>query len=702
VPFLAPLGLLGLLFVPLVVAFYILRLRRPQRTISSTVLWQKLVRDVEANAPWQRLRRSLLLLLQLLLVVALAFVVARPFSERPAGLSRDVVLVVDASASMSATDVFPDRLRAAKRAALEALADLPADGRVSVIAAGTSARVVANEATERSRIAAAIDSIAPQTTAADLADALKLAGALAARARGAEIVVVTDDNEGEAARLPAGADSTGSALRVDAPVRVITIGRDRHNQAIVALAVRADPSGVKRTVFVSVANLDTERVSRRLQLLADDVPVTARDLELDALRRTEVVIDELPAGTRIVEARLGPAGDAAAAAADPNADRLALDDRAWAIVPSERLRRILLVGPGNVYLQNALSLLPNVELYGATGEDYAGTTGKELFDLIVFDGYLPAELPGKPILAIAPPRSSALGDVDGTLELPAIGQLPSQEPLLRSVDLTRLHVAEAQKLTLPPWARVVIPGPESAPLLYSGLRQGLPTAVLAFDLRKSDLPLQVAWPVLAANLAGELLGLDSAATEPLAPGTPVDLPLPAGAGAVRVTQPDGTTLELAPGGRGASTVTYVATDQLGVYHSEPVYPPGVTPAGRPETPSEGASPTSTAASSGASGEASASAASGTVDFAVDLFDAEESNIAPGDGSRITAVGTAGAGTSEPGLARSEWWIPLALLALVLLLLEWLVYERDGARRLRASLGEIVRRPRHAILGRRGR
>ena len=96
----------------------------------------QLVADVEANAPWQRLRRSLLLLLQLLLVAILAILAARPFVERPAGLAGDLVLVVDTSASMQATDITPTRLDAAKAAAVDALKDLPAGGKVSVIAAG--------------------------------------------------------------------------------------------------------------------------------------------------------------------------------------------------------------------------------------------------------------------------------------------------------------------------------------------------------------------------------------------------------------------------------------------------------------------------------------------------------------------------------------------------------------------------------------
>src|SRR6266513_5027479 len=142
-PFATPLALLGLLFVPAVIAMYLLKLRRDEAIVPSTLLWNRLVADVEANAPWQRLRRSLLFLLQLLLVIALAILAARPFVERPAGLARDIVLVIDASASMGATDVVPDRLGAAKQAAIDALRDLPSGGKASVIAAGRTARVVA-------------------------------------------------------------------------------------------------------------------------------------------------------------------------------------------------------------------------------------------------------------------------------------------------------------------------------------------------------------------------------------------------------------------------------------------------------------------------------------------------------------------------------------------------------------------------------
>ena len=679
-PFLAPLAIAGLVFIPLIVAFYMLRLRRDERMVSSTFLWQQLVRDVEANAPWQRLRRSLLLLLQLLLVLILVLAAARPFWERPAGLARDLVLVVDASASMGATDVFPDRLGAAKRAAADALAELPSDGRVSIVAAGETARVVANEVGDRGRATSLIEGIELSNGTGDLTEALRLADALASRARGAEILVVTDD-----------AGSAPPALRTKAPIRVLPVGRDRHNQAISALAVQTGAGGVKRSLFVSVANLDTSAVTRRLQVLADGQPFTARDLFIDPLTQTQVIIDELPAGTSVVEARLAAItadGDAASSGTGggPGAsgppDQLAADDAAWAVVPSDRLQRILLVGPGNVYLQNALSLLPNVELYGTTSEDYATTTGLERFDLIVFDGLLPATLPAKPLLAIAPPRSSDLGTVAGTLDQPSLGRPALDEPLLHDVDLTRTHVARAQRMDLPAWARSVIPGPAQAPLLYSGTRDGLATAVITFDLRQSDLPLQVAWPILVANLSGELLGRDASTLQPVEPGAPVELVLPPGSAGMRVTAPDGSMAELEPAIDTGGTVTFVGTGQLGAYTAEAIPEP---PA--PGASATGASPTSSPSPSGSEQPAAA----GPIRFAVDLFDLEESTIAPGDGARLTTIGGSPAEGGTPGTARDEWWIPVALVALALLLVEWLVYERDGARRVRDWLGGLGRR-----------
>ncbi|HTK44902.1 MAG TPA: VWA domain-containing protein [Patescibacteria group bacterium] len=718
--FLSPLALLGLLFVPVVLAMYLLKLRRDERIVPSTLLWQRLLSDVEANAPWQRLRRSLLLLLQLLLVALLAILAARPFLERPAGLAGDVVVVLDTSASMGATDIPPDRLTEAKAQVLQRLHDLPADGTVSVIAAGRTARVVVNGTNDIGRVRAAIDGITVSSATGDLGDALNLANALAARAGDAEILVATD-----------AALAIKPSARLDHKVSVIQVGRERKNQAIVALAVRPAPSGVTRSVFVSIANLDIEPARRAVQLYVDGVLREAREpMTLDPQTRTEVIVDDVPRTASVIEVRL------VNEAGKEGGDSLGVDDRAWAVVPPDRLRRILLVGPGDPYLETALTFLPSTELYGVTPDKYGPDTHPELFDLVIFESFLPPQLPGAAVLAIAPPATSDLGEVIGTLTDPGIATLPTDDPILRYVDLSSVHIGKATELALPAWARSVIPGPRGVPLLYLGEHGGRRAAVMAFLPRNSDLPLQVAFPVLMSNLLGELLGGSAAPTQALSPGDPVTIPVPAGATSVKVTRPDGSVVELAPATADAPAVSFSQTDQLGVYTSTPVFAaatPGPTGGATlapiaTATPGSSVPPASLAPGAAATPVPTAPPAdpNAPVRFAVDLFDPSESDIAPGSPTSITLLGrqsgapatpgasagaspaasptpsasapAGGAGggiTQERPAARDELWDVVVLVVIGVLLVEWLVYHRDAVTRLWRGLR---RRPPEAAPG----
>ncbi len=679
-PFTTPLALLGLLFIPVVVAMYLLKLRRDPTVVPSTLLWTRLVEDVEANAPWQKLRRSLLLLLQLLLVVILAVMAARPFLERPAGLAGDVVVVIDTSASMAATDVLPNRLEVAKTAAFDALRELPTGGRVSVVAAGRSARIVVNETTDLGRVRQALEGIQVTSSRGDLGDALELAGKLAARSIDAQILVATD-----------GAFATPTIDAIPARIIVLPVGRERKNQAIVALAVRTSPSSVTRSVFVSLANLDLQRADRRLEIWGDDALLEVRDLTLEAQARSDVVIDDIPADIGTLEVRLAGAGAPGTAAPD----QLSVDDRAWAILPPDRRRLILLVGPGDPYLETALSYLPNVELFGVSSKDYGPATERKdgrPWDLVIFEGPLPDILPRSPILAIAPGASSPLGEVTGTLKDPGIGSLDPNEPVLRYVDLSTTHIAAASRFVLPDWARTIIPGPKGAPLLYAGSRAGLATAVMAFEPRRSDLPLQVAFPILLANLTGELLGGSAGPSEAVQPETPVSLAIPPDATGLSVTRPDGSVVELVPGTPLAASVTFSGTDLPGIY----TVTPHVSP--RASAVPSGSGPAGTGGSQSPSASPPLVDPNAPVRFAVDLFDLGESAINPGRPAAIEALGRAAAPSPGPGAtpapdpqlaavptSRDEVWVPIVLIVLVGLCVEWLVYNRDGLTRLQRAL-----------------
>ena len=131
--FLAPLGLsLAALAAPIIL-LYMLKLRRKQTQVSSTLLWERLLRDKQANAPWQKLKRNLLLLLQLLILAALVLAFARPIFQTPAVASGAVIVLLDASASMNASDLTPSRFESARQTIQTLIDGLAGDSRMTLI-----------------------------------------------------------------------------------------------------------------------------------------------------------------------------------------------------------------------------------------------------------------------------------------------------------------------------------------------------------------------------------------------------------------------------------------------------------------------------------------------------------------------------------------------------------------------------------------
>lgn len=635
----APLALIGLISLPIIVAYYMLRLRRRDVAVGSTFLWQQLVRDVEANAPWQRLHFSWLLVLQLLIALVAVLAAARPFLTVSSGLAANVVLIVDTSASMGSVEADATRIEQARAAARRVIRQLPEGGHVTVVAADDSAHVLVSDTDDRAAALAAVDRIVATEVPGDLTDAFALASALAARDSDSTVVVVTDAN---ADRLP--------QVGIGAPVQVKRVGSTDGNQAVAALSLLRRSGGAQLDLFVAVSNPSAVDVTRRLEIYADDALVDARDLAIPAEQRSEALISSVPQSAKVVEARL--AGQ----------DALAVDDRAFALVPSAGAVRALLVGPGNTYLENALALLPRLELYAVGADGYADALDAALEDgtpygIVIFDRTVPAEPPDVPALYVGPVTDGAFGTVGGLLNGPVLERTDPADPLLRFVDLSTLHVGRARSVTLADGLRPVVETVAGDPLVAAGRVNGQGVALLSFALGDSDLPLQVAFPLLVSNLVDALLpSTDGILPPSVELGAPIGVSIdPAILRVAAVTVATGDRVELdvtggrvnVPGPRITGLVDLVVVDD---------------------------------------GTGKAGASLGRT--AANLFNPGESAVKPGDPTRIVDLGRGGPTPGGGDLsARSEWWWPLALVGLVLLLVEWMLFHRPTRR----ALSRLLRR-----------
>src|ERR1700733_7720141 len=139
--FLAPAAFLFALTIPVVIVFYLLKRKRVVKLVSSTLLWQKFLAETQASAPFQKLRRNWLLLLQILLLLLAVLALSRPYFAANAPNSDLRVLILDASASMQATDESPSRFEKARQEALEWVDSLREGDKMVVLQAAANTEV---------------------------------------------------------------------------------------------------------------------------------------------------------------------------------------------------------------------------------------------------------------------------------------------------------------------------------------------------------------------------------------------------------------------------------------------------------------------------------------------------------------------------------------------------------------------------------
>src|SRR6266567_1169457 len=117
--FLAPAAFAFALAIPVVVVLYLLKRKRVVKLVPSTLLWQKFLAETQASAPFQRLRKNWLLILQILLLLLAVLALSRPYFATRAKPAQLRVVILDSSASMQATDETPSRFEKARAEALK-------------------------------------------------------------------------------------------------------------------------------------------------------------------------------------------------------------------------------------------------------------------------------------------------------------------------------------------------------------------------------------------------------------------------------------------------------------------------------------------------------------------------------------------------------------------------------------------------------
>ncbi len=599
------------------VLLYILKLRRRPVPVVFSPIWKRVLGDRESSRLFSQLKRWLSLLLQLLLLALLVLALGDPRLRAGSVDARHLVVLIDASASMQATDVAPRRLDKAREVASGFLSGLGTSDHLLIAQMDANVTPLSTMTQDVAELELGLTRLRATDTRVDLSLALSFAlDSLRGRTH-PEIIVVSDGafSEDVTRHVPA---------LGDVALSFVPIGSASENVAITAFSVRRYPLDRSRyEVMLEVFNTNPAPVEVELSLFGDGQVVQTGHLSLGAKERRAQFYPNLAGADRTLEASIEmPAGQ----------DYLPSDNRAYALMPERHRTRVLVVTSSNTYLEAALLLDEYLEVTTVSPAD-ALPEGR--FDVTILDGVsVPPEARLGGLLYLNVPEAG--GPVGHRRSIQDFGfdRWDDKSAILRWIAPENIQVKAGHALE--PEARdQVVGSSELGPILVAGRRNGQAFVALGFDPRNSDLVLRVAWPLFVLNSINFFVEEDTGYISSFRTGEVWQIPAPAAGDLGWISEPDGARYRVAiKEGRAAYAGMFNGFYELAIDGSE----------GPPAR------------------------------FAANSADLDESQITP---SKTLSLGQAQAGEARgfEARARHQIWGYLVIAVLFLSAIEWLTYHR---------------------------
>jgi hypothetical protein len=513
------------LTLPAILLMYLLKRKYIDTVVPSSLLWNRVLKETEATRPWQRLRRNLLLILQLIAAACLVFAAMQPYVLADSQAKGHIVVVLDRSASMAslANDPYPDadtntgtgmgtgtpidpnqaaltRLEQAKQGLLADLEKRASGSRITLITLGSQPQIVLTRESDSAKITAAISGLSPDYGTAAYQETLSLAAALTSTDADAEIVIWTDsqwaqDAGGISFQVPVlvktvGDGSTGNITIAEFGVRTEVVPTDSNGSTTSdssgsATGNQTEGADTSRLAAIaSIKNWGTVAREISITLYAERTATDFRTLTLQ------------PGGQQTVSFSGLPASDYYKVSID-TPDVYAPDNQAYAFAADNQPRTAILVTEGNLFLEKALQLA-QVSVVKASPDSAAPTLQKQP-DLVIIDSGAEGKAVGADWTKLLDGKPQwVLNSGAGEAELTGTNYTITTHPVTEHIGLTDTHIGAARKLTLPAWAQPLVKQGETV-LLAAGLDDGVPRLLFGFDLHQSDLPLRPEFPILVQN-----------------------------------------------------------------------------------------------------------------------------------------------------------------------------------------------------------
>jgi hypothetical protein len=679
---LTELGKLFAIFGGAMLVLYILKLRRRRVQVPFSPLWSRVVVEKQSSSLFKALKRIGSLLVQLAIIALVVLALGDPnvagagsiagctHEEEKPPPPRHALLILDASASMATVEGGKTRLERARDEAADVINKLAIhptqkvmmvqlDATTRPLTLWTSDPAVLTAALSRYGRASADGMAQALDTPTAIDDAMRLATDALRGREGAQAIFVTDR-----AFEPIDISKLESL-----DFRVVPVGGASDNVGIEAFNVRPylDDS-VTYVAWYAVRNESARTVKASLHVYAN--PLGSSEVDFDnpsRLVHTEPLLlppndtlrNHIPElkfqGSRLM-------AKVVVDTSDPTRDAFSRDDLAFAVVPERKVLKVQLVSEGNLFVHAALYLRENIALTAVTPAEYKGPEG---FDVTVVDTVdIDISRPGNYFL-IEPPAGAAKGvesfQIKGRMEQPLVQKVDKKHPLSRHLGFADANILEMPVYTTVRGDEVVASAQNGAPLLFARkFPDGRRAVVLSFDVRKSLLPMNYAFPILVVNAISWFAQDADGLLQPNRAGLPLSL-------AYKGTATSFTVKGPVDGGDGVNARrigerVHFTAPRLGIFQIVPgPSAPGPAPGAADADPAATTNP------------GAASDVDKPLEVAINLLSPEESRIAPRGEYPAWSAPVWTPPVQNEWLA--ELWRVLLLIALGVVLIEWFTWHR---------------------------
>ena len=461
-----------LLTIPPVIMLYILKRKYKEEVISSSLLWKEVYKNTRANAPWEKFKKNIMLLLQIIIILSVILALMSPFISIGGKSYKNVIMVIDNTASMNTIyDDSNSRLEQGKTLAKEYLNSTKEGTNTYIISYDGTSNLLLNGDFNKSNASSIIDKISTSYGSGDISDVVSFVKAIGdGIGEEYEALIFTD-------KQVAISDING---------RIVYLGNSGLNASVDNVSHKFVDDKVK--VIANVTNNGDSLYEGDFSLYNGEelVAVEGVTLQVGESKTLSFQLDSL--NSDYLKGELS------------RKDILIEDNTYYHVVNENKVKKILLVTDENVFLEKAFGIIENTEVYKTN--DVSNITDNDEYDLYVFDNKMPEVMPRKGSILFINPNSNEFFNV---LEGGEIGQATAVKGSVSSyLEDTQFTLSEYNIIETPYYGTNILTIDDNS-IGFKGEINDRKIAALSFDLHSTDFALKKEFPILIYELGEELI-----------------------------------------------------------------------------------------------------------------------------------------------------------------------------------------------------